>query len=106
VPLDFRLLIFGLDGESSFAGFRSESTDEKDEALIGGELDVGGCRCDCDGEEVGMGDEFEADIAASLLCSCVHSKDSLCMGRCLEERMLKESVEVVVGLVEDLFNTR
>lgn len=73
VPLDFRLLTFGLEGESVLDGLCSKSIDEEDEVLAGDEADGSGY--DCDAELVGMGAEFEADIAASLLCSCVRPKD-------------------------------
>jgi hypothetical protein len=53
-----------------------------------------------------MGDGFEADIAASLLCSCLRSKDLSIWRVASNERMLRASVEAVGGLVEDLLNTR
>ena len=70
VPLDLRLMTFGLEGGTGFEEARSEAIDDIDEALVGGE--AGGCACGCDAVVVGMGgDEFEADIAAPFVRSCV-----------------------------------
>ncbi len=72
VPPDFRLLNFGVDDESSFDGLRSMSIGEMDVAPEG--VGAEGCGSDCEAELEVTGDGFEADIAASLLCSCERLK--------------------------------
>ena len=71
VPLDLRLITLPLEGGSGFEEFCSDSIDDNEEALVGGE--TGGCAWDCDVVVVGMGDGFESDIAAPSVRSCVCS---------------------------------
>ena len=72
VPLDLRLMIFGLEGASRFEGCPSEFTEDKDEALVGEGAD--GCACACEVVEADMGDGWEADIAAPFMRSSVNSE--------------------------------
>jgi hypothetical protein len=73
VPLDLRLMTRPLERGFGFEGFRSESIDDNDEATVGGE--AGGCSCAFDVVVVGMGEEFEADIAAPLVRTGVCPRD-------------------------------
>jgi len=65
VPLALRLMARPLEGGPWFEGFRSESIDDNDEAVVGGQ--AGGGACACDVVVIGMDEGFEADIAAPLI---------------------------------------
>jgi hypothetical protein len=95
------------DEGSGFEGSCSESIDDNDEVVVGGE--AGGCACDSDAVVVGMGEGYEADIAAPFLRACICSRGQLVRRVTRDDRMLeesRESVEVLVELVDDLFDTR
>lgn len=112
VPLDLRLMAFGLEGRSGLEDrSRSESVDDEDvEARVGEEAEgCDECDWDWDAEVVGMGDEFDVDIAASFVRCSVDSDGRLICRDAVEDSMLEESwesVDLVVGLVKDPFDTR